>query len=1069
MILNQPDLCKWLRNIHFPVFITSFFLIVFIVTCPGIVAQVVDREPYFDRIMSENVKIERGISQNSIVTIIQDNMGFMWFGTFDGLNRFDGYKFTTYNKEQGLSNESIRCMLVSNDSLWVGTEHGLNRIILNYDTIDCFYKHIKESNSLSDNWINSIFKDHRGQLWICTSNGLDLFEYSKNNFKHFTDIETKFGLTGIQYNTVLQDEKHNYYIATDHGLFFVDAAKGEIEMFINDPSNNLSLPDNHVNALVFGDNQKLYVGTNKGLTIFNKTNKTFEKMIFNALDNIALETDQIICLLKDSKNGIWAGTYGNGLCFIDTEINEIRGYRSNLAQNYSLSNNRVLSIYQSDEGIVWIGTFNGLNKLDRDAPKFRAYRANYEYLSGFSSNQVWSFLEYSPHEILVGTDNGISVYNKKSNSYSQSELFNGPSVGLKNKQIRCLYKDSRNNYWIGTRHDGLYRFDPVSGKHWNYKYIPTDKNSISNNFILDIIEDRKGCIWIATGNGLNRIDEHRKEFVHFFYNDSDFNSLADNKLYDLYLNPKDQLWITTANGLAMFNEIAEDFTTYKIPKLNSEVKISSTNSFYSVFEDEEGIMWLGSRGGGLIRFDIEKNEFNVLTMKDGLPDNVVYLVLEDRFKDIWLTTNWGLTRYNKTSGSISNFDITDGLQSNEFNWNAGYITSDGEIFVGGMNGFNAFYPEEINVHLAKQNIRITSFKKFNVLQNQVLNNGDTLWLEHDDNFFSFEFSALDYTNPSKRTYRYMLENYDSKWIEKKSENRIAEYTRVSPGTYYFRLMSTNTGGQWPEKGINFTIIVREPWYSTWYFRVIVVFALGIIIYSLIIMRMRFMKKKHESVKQSYAIEKKLYQLEQKALQLQMNPHFLFNSLNSIQGLILGSDIDAAVHYLSKFSQLMRITLSNSVESFIPLVNELNALMLYIELETFRFGERFDFSIKIDPKIDQEFTEIPPMILQPYVENAIIHGLLNRTSKGKLLIELVLEGQNLICVIQDDGVGRKKAIELREQSGIERVSKGMAITSERLTILNHFSNDIYSVKIIDLFDEMGDPSGTRVEVNIFLRK
>ncbi len=1067
--LKQPDLCKWLINNHLSVIIISFFFTFFMLTITIGFAQIVEREPYFDRIMSENVKIERGISQNSIVSIVQDNKGFMWFGTLDGLNRFDGYKFTIYNKEQGLTNESIRCMLVSNDTLWVGTEHGLNRIILSYDKIDCFYKHIKESNSLVDNWINSIFKDHRGQLWICTSNGLDLFEYSKNNFRHFTDIETKYGLPGLQYNKVLQDEKHNYYIATDRGLFIMDAVSGEVEIFTNDPSNRFSLPDNHINTLMFGKNQQLYVGTNKGLAIFNKTSKTFEKLISGVSNKKALETDQIICLIKDLDIGIWVGTYGNGLYFINTETNEIKAYHSKLAQNYSLSNNRVLSIYQGDDGIVWIGTFNGLNKLDRDAPKFRAYRANYEFLSGFSSNQVWSFLEYSPHEILVGTDNGISVYDRKSRLYSQSELFNGPSVGLKNKQIRCLFRDSRNNYWIGTRHDGLYRFDPVSGKRWNYKYNPIDKNSISNNFILDIIEDRKGCIWIATGNGLNRIDESRKEFDHFFYNDSDFNSLADNKLYDLYLNRRDQLWITTANGLAMFNEIAEDFTTYKIPKLNSEVKISSTNSFYSVLEDEEGIMWLGSRGGGLIRFDIKKNEFSVLTMKDGLPDNIVYMVLEDRFKDIWLTTNWGLTRYNKTSRSISNFDITDGLQCNEFNWNAGYIASDGEIFVGGMNGFNAFYPEEISTHKGKQNIRITGFKKFNILQNQVLNDGDTLWLEHDDNFFSFEFSALDYTNPSKSTYRYMLENYDTKWIEKNAGNRIAEYTRVSPGTYYFRLMSTNTGGQWPESGINFTIIVRQPWYSTWYFRAIVVFALGIIIYSLILFRMRLMKRKHESVKQIYAIEKKLYQLEQKALQLQMNPHFLFNSLNSIQGLILGSDIDAAVHYLSKFSQLMRMTLSNSTESFIPLVNELNALMLYVELETFRFGERFDFSIKIDPKIDQEFTEIPPMILQPYVENAIIHGILNRTTKGKLFIELVLEGQNLVCVIQDDGVGRKKAIELREQSGIERASKGMSITSERLAILNHFSNDIYSVKIIDLFDEQGNPSGTRVEVNIYLRK
>jgi ligand-binding sensor domain-containing protein len=1019
--------------------------------------------------MSENIKIERGISQNSIVSIVQDEMGFMWFGTFDGLNRFDGYEFTIFNKEQGLSNETITCLLQTGDSIWVGTENGLNLVNLCNDSIERFFNKGDENNSLSDNVLNSIYKDHNGALWVCTNHGLDALDRSTNSFKRFTNIESKYGLSAVQYKMVIQDKESNYYIATNHGLFVIDRISGLIERYIHQVSDKFSLPDNQVNTLAFDSQQQLYVGTKKGLVTFIATSKSFQQIDLNSIGNKALNTDEITCLTNETSSGIWIGTYANGLFFIDNETNLIKGYQSNQSYNYSLTNNRVLSVYQSKDGIVWIGTFNGLNKFDRDAPKFRSYRTTFEYLTGFSSNQVWSFLAYSTNEFLVGTDNGMSIFNRMNGKYTQSEEFNGKAVGLKNKQIRCLFKDRNNHYWIGTRHDGLYRYDPVSGKRWVYTNDPSDKGSISNNFILDIIEDKFGRIWIATGNGLNRMDNDRKGFVQFYYNDSDFNSLADNKLYDLYLNKDGELWISTANGLAIFNEKTEDFTTYKIPDNGTSENNSSSNSFYSVIEDGEGIIWLGTRGGGLVRFDRKENQFKILTMNDGLPDNVVYLVIEDRFKDIWVTTNWGISRYNRLLQSFTNFDVTDGLQCNEFNWNAGYVAQDGEIFIGGMNGFNAFYPEEIIANPGKQNIQITAFKKFNILQNKALHDQDTLWLNHEDNFFSFGFSALDFTNPSKNVYRFMLKGYDSKWIEKKADNRIAEYTRVPPGTYRFLLMASNVYGQWPEKGMEITIIIKPPWYSTWVFRIMVVIIISILFYTLIVIRMRFLRKKHDAEKQYYAIEKKLYQLEQKALQLQMNPHFLFNSLNSIQGLILGNDIDGAIHYLSKFSQLMRKTLSNSGESFIPLIDELNALTLFIEIESFRFGDRFDFTINIDPKIDQEFIEIPPMILQPYVENAIVHGLLNSKHKGNLLIELVLDGKNLLCLIQDDGVGRKRATEIRNASGIEQKPKGMSITSERLSILNQFSDDSYSVKITDLFDENGNASGTRVELNIVMKQ
>jgi len=1032
------------------------------------VGQSNGNEPYFGRIMSENIKVERGLSQNSVVSIIQDTMGYMWFGTFDGLNRFDGYDFTIFNKEQGLSNESIRSLLSIGDTVWVGTEYGLNRIILSDLHIEQYYNHQNDISSLSDNWINNLYKDHDRNLWVCTAKGLNVFDASKNCFRQYRGIEARFGLTGLQYNAIVQDSLHNYYFATNLGLFVMAFESGEISWYSNEPLNVFSLPSDQVNVLAFDQKQRMFVGTKNGLVFLNDADKTFHRLNLQSVQNKALDSDNILSLCNDNNAGIWIGTYANGLFLIHEESDEIQGNLSNRSHIYSLSNNRVMSIFQSEDSILWVGTFNGLNKFDKDAPKFKSYRASLDYMSGFSSNQVWTFLEQASGEMLVGTDNGMSVFDQKQRIFSQSELFNGEAVGLKNKQIRCLFKDSRKNYWIGTRHDGLYRYDPVSGKHWIYRNIPSKSETISNDFVLDIVEDRKGHIWVATGNGLNRFERDGSRFVHFYANASDVHALPDNKLYDLYLDKNDQLWISTENGLAAFHEQTANFTTYKMPEQQLTERKSNTNSFFSVVEDHNGMMWLGTRGGGLVRFDRPQNAFKVLTVNDGLPDNVVYLILVDRNNDLWVTTNWGLSRYNPQLQSFSNFDITDGLLSNEFNWNAGCVASDGEIYVGGMNGFNTFYPEEIRTHTGIQHIQITSFKKFNIVQNKALHDGDTIYLRYDDNFFSFGFSALDYTNPSKTNYRCMLGDYETKWIEKDADHRIAEYTRVPPGTYLFRLMASNTIGEWNDKELNIHIIIKPPWYATWLFRILVVAFITLIIYYIIVVRIRFVRKKHAAEKQYFVLEKKLYQLEQKALQLQMNPHFLFNSLNSIQGLILGNDIDGAIHYLSKFSQLMRKTLYNSSESFIPLREEVNTLTLFIELESFRFGDRFDYSITVDPKIDQDFTKIPPMILQPYVENAIVHGLLNSKHKGQLSIEMKLQGHDLHCVIQDDGVGRKRATEIRLASGIERKSKGMSITSERLAILNQFSTDNYSVQIIDLMDEQGHAVGTRVEVNLNLK-
>jgi hypothetical protein len=388
------------------------------------------------------------------------------------------------------------------------------------------------------------------------------------------------------------------------------------------------------------------------------------------------------------------------------------------------------------------------------------------------------------------------------------------------------------------------------------------------------------------------------------------------------------------------------------------------------------------------------------------------------------------------------------------------------MFFGGMNGINIFHPDEIVRNTVPPRIVFTGLKVLNALVETDLDDGEIIRLKYNENFFSIEFSALDFTNPPKNLYRYKLDNYDEDWVLTGADHRKADYRKVDPGIYRFSVTGSNNDGVWNEEGINLTIIIRPPWFKSWLFRLSVIILFIAILWSIIILRIKSIRKKHSVEKKMLSIEKQIFELEQKALRLQMNPHFIFNSLNAIQNFVLANDTDKAVNYLAKFSHLMRMILANSTASLITLKDEMKALTYYIDLEKLRFDDRFDYIINRDPAIDEEFVEIPPMLFQPYVENAIIHGLVNSEKRGLLEISIKrINTATLLCSIKDNGIGRGKATEIRNMSGIKRQPRGMLITQERIEIFNRQNRKNFSVKITDLKDDKGEAAGTLVEFTI----
>lgn len=1018
----------------------------------------------FDVITSENMFQQKGLSANTVNSIIQDSYGYMWFGTWDGLNKFDGYTFTIYARAEGLTNETIHTLLEADDgNIWIGTDDGLNCLerpsgkIISYACLD------GDSNSIVDNKVNSLYQDRAGRILIGTASGLCSIDLQTHAIQRY---ETGSRSRSNSVNCILRSSDSTYWLGTNFGLVEYDLEENRSTRHLNRPDDAQSLSNDRVRDILEDSQGRLWIATENGLSMMNRSDNTFKIFRNNPADKTSLSHNFIETLFEDTQGQLWIGTDGGGLNVMNLQDFTITRIGVDNRNARSLSNDRIYHITSDRNSNIWIGTFKGVNVIDRFRPKFELYPAHPTGDEALNDNFVWTFLEYSPGIMWIGTDRGISAFDAESKKFSKTpENFRGGSQ-LSSQRVRSLLKDSYGNVWIGTRDAGLNKFEPKTGRMHYFSPSMQYYNSISDNHVLKLIQDSSGMIWVATNNGLNSIDPQTHVIKIYRHDPQNPGSISNNTIYDIYEDRQNVIWLATLGGLNRYHPSGDSFS---VVRNNIPSQKIVTDRLFSIHEDSLGNFWLGTRGGGLVYYDRANDKFSGYTRDDGLPNNLVYGVLEDDDNNLWMSTNWGISKFDIKSRTFINFDVTDGLQSNEFNAEAYLKSSSGEMYFGGMKGFNVFDPADIKLNPLMSSVMITSFKIFNQSQPGQLLDGDTIVLSHQQNFFSFEFSTFDYFNPHKSKYAYRLDDYNSDWVYGDGGRHYADYANVMPGTYTFRVAGAGSNGLWNSDGVKLTIIIRPPWYATWWFRIGIVFLFVFLIWLVTYSWVRHIRKKHLLETRMLTVEKQLLEIQQKALRLQMNPHFIFNSLNSIQSFILTRDVDMAINYLSRFSQLMRLILANSRESVIALADEIKAITLYLEIEKLRFDNRFDYNINLDPKIDEDFTGIPPMILQPYVENAIIHGLMHKTTPGHIRIAFEKNGKSLLCTITDDGVGRERAIEIKKESGLSTKSRGMTITNERLEILSQNADEKFSVRIIDLKDAAGLAVGTRVELTIPIRE
>ncbi|MCP4543236.1 MAG: GAF domain-containing protein [Chloroflexi bacterium] len=851
----------------------------------------------------ERISLEQGLSDSTIFCILQDSKGFMWFGTHDGLNKYDGYDFTVYRHDledpNSLSNNAVRSIYEDQfGTLWVGTDGGgLDRFDRGSERFVHYQNDPADFGSLSHNSVRAIYEDQSGMLWIGTGGGgLDRFDRETERFTHYRyDLNKPNSLSHNFVTSIYQDKSGMLWIGTNGGGF--DRFDPESKEFVHhqaNPEDPLGLGDNYQvstdpNSLsnnyvmtVYEDRLgNLWLGTRGGLDKFDRESGQFIHYQTDSNDPNSLSHNRVSMIYEDRLGALWVGTGGGGLDRFDRENERFVHYQTNLDDPYSLSNDRVWSVYQDRSGVLWVGTGGGgINKFDRETEKFTHYQTNLNDPDSLSHNNVTSIYKDRWGVLWVGTGGGgLNRFDQETGQFTHYQRDTSRFFSLSHNTVASIYQDRTGVIWIGT-FGGLNRLNRESGRFVHYQNDPLDPYSLNGNNVRPICEDESDALWVGTSRGLGKFDRETENFTHYQNNPNDPNSLSHDNILIIYKDQSGVLWIgTLGGGLDRFDQENERFIHYQNDP--SDPTSLSDNNVASVYQDQSGVLWVGTFGGGLNKFNRETETFTYYRYgENGLPGDTVYGILEDDTPPaeggpyLWLSTNNGLSKFNPQTETFKNYDVRDGLQSNGFNAGAFYKSSDGEMFFGGDNGFNAFYADHItdNPYIPPVVLTSLTLDGESVGSSESVENITEVTLYWPNNSFEFEFAALSYVQPEKNQYAYMLEGFDQDW-EYIETTRFGRYTNLPGRTYTLRVKGSNNDGIWNEDGVSVTVTVVPPFWETWWFRglvVLVVVGGSIGGYRLQVRSVEARNRALETlvVERTHALEQRTHEIERRRQELE---------------------------------------------------------------------------------------------------------------------------------------------------------------------------------------------------------
>lgn len=808
-----------------------------------------------------HIGTEVGLSQNNVTCILQDKQGFMWFGTRDGLNRYDGYDFDVYKNDP------------------------------------------EDSSSLSNNFITSMALDQKGDIWVGTwGGGLDRFDVEKHRFVHYA------GIVHSDYiNAVVQDYEGRIWIGSnDHGVWVFDPRTKKVALLTSTQADPGSLSDNDVQAMIEDHAHRIWVGTSHGgLNLFDPKTHSFKIFEHHDSDTTSLACNTIAELFEDSHHRIWVGLRDGGLDLLEEGRGTFRHFRNDPRNPGSLARNVVLSLGEDDKGNLWFGTENGgISVLDPGLKSFRTYAHDDIDNNSLTNNSIYSIFRDPQGNMWVGTyDGGINLLSKSANIFLHYKHSTSPE-SLSNNYVLDLLED-KDNLWVGTDGGGLDEMDIRTGKFNHYIPGAPQGRSINGANVLSLYEDAGGNLWAGTwGNGITVIGKDGKVVRQYRHSESDSNSLGGDNVYSIRDDGEGTIWVATyGDGLSQFNTKTGGFRHYK--HVASDPNSPGSDRLHTLLSDSNGILWIGTFDGGLDRLDeytgifkhfvhepgknsLSNNtvnyvyadsrhnlwictadglnlldrktgHFTLYGPKDGLPSSVIFGILEDEHGKLWVSTNNGLSRFDPETNQFKNFSTADGLQSNQFKAHACFKSPSGALYFGGVNGFNKFYPDSIREIPFDPPLLITGFSIFNKdvpigdsahpsPLTQDITSTKEIRIPYNSSVISFEFGSLNYTVPAKKHYAYRLDGFDDAWNDVGTK-RTATYTNLDPATYTFQVRGWDNDGNWSPTIATVKLIVTPPFWQTWWFRVLaIILTVGAVVgvFRLRLHTVRMQKKKLEA-------------------------------------------------------------------------------------------------------------------------------------------------------------------------------------------------------------------------------
>ena len=1002
------------------------------------------KQPSFGQLVSfSHLNTSNGLSDNLIQSLVIDKKGFLWVGTADGLNKYDGYAITSWfgSSQTGLPSDTIRQLYCDSKNriwattpgsvAWAGGERKFHGLQLPGKTgrFGCY----------------AVFETSTDGIVLFTNDGHYAFDEEK---KELEKIEWLTGIIGnADINIAVPFSPNITMYVYEQKVILIDHKKKEKIFERNIP--------NAVTACPY-DDHSFAVATRHGLvSVFDLYTQQELKSytVYNETEG-KRSSPRITEMVKTSDGSLAIATLLSGLIMIDSVNGAATVYKHDPLNSGTISANILYRVFAGNNGELITGSqstgvsiCNIRNKASINKKMFRDKKGN------VFDGHVNVIAEDKDGFIWITTFDRLIRWDRKNNTSDFYDyFFNDPDLGPRTIELRTICIDRKDRIWIGAIGAGVALFNKQNG---TFQLVTKDTSlgqAVKNTYINEITEDEDGYIWVCSFGGIYRIDPNNLK-ITTFYQHPVLKEVASKTVISIYEDSAKRIWFGTQRyGVYCYDKNKDHLTNFTTA---NGLLSSSANS---IIGDKYGNIYAAHLSGFSV---IDLNgTIKTFSKNNGLQYARCESISTDDNGFTWITNNKGIAKYDPVNNKLEYFDDNAGISTDGFRFDASFKARDGNLYFGTNHGINYFDPLRIKNYAAQLRVDIYQLS----LPNSVLyfDSSRLLKVKYTDNSAQFYFTAINLTGSHNIAYEYMLKGYDNEW-QKGIDIHEARYPSLPPGKYDFIVKASIDKINWTEASNKVGIEIIPPFWRRWWF--VLASSILLIGFIIAIVQLRINRVRYkERLKTIY--NKKISETEMKALRAQMNPHFIFNSLNSINKYILKNDHTNASRYLTRFAKLIRLILDNSNSREVPLSSELEALRLYIEMESLRFTNKFSYEIMVDENVSADTLQVPPLIIQPYVENAIWHGLLHRESGGKLSIHVKKTSDNMLqCIIEDNGIGRSKANELKSKSATANKSLGMKLTEERISMLNQYASLNASIDIIDLEDDNKEATGTKVILTI----